>query len=148
MHVAKRGHRAPCYLCTRHRTRGVTGCANALGEPIDGLHADVADRLEHKLLAPVVVEAALLRDQELWTHGDDGTAERERLEREAAWLEAELARSAEAVFAGGRVARSAPPGDGARPATAAQGLRGASHPHARNCPCRRPTADCSADSSG
>jgi hypothetical protein len=48
-----------------------------------------------------VVEAALTRAQALWSNGDEAEAERERLEREAARLEAKIRRATEAVFAGG-----------------------------------------------
>jgi hypothetical protein len=40
-----------------------------------------------------VVEAALTRAQALWSNGDEAEAERERLEREAARLEAKIRRA-------------------------------------------------------
>jgi DNA invertase Pin-like site-specific DNA recombinase len=104
MHVAKRWGKTLCYFCTTHRQRGAAACGNVLGAPLDGpggLHADLADRLERDLLAADVVEAALARAQAIWTNGDDAAAERERLEREAARLEAEIVRGTEAIFAAG-----------------------------------------------
>jgi hypothetical protein len=101
MHVARRYAATACYLCTAHRSRGATACDNGLGAPLDRLHAALADRLERDLLAPDVIEAARARAQEIWANGDDAAAERDRLEREAARLEAEIVRATETVFAGG-----------------------------------------------
>ena len=105
MHVAKRWGKMRCYFCTTHRQRGAGACGNAIGAPLDGpdgLHADLADRLERDLLAPDVVEAALVRAQALWANGDDAAAARERLERERGRLEAEIA-----VLVAGAMAYSA-----------------------------------------
>src|SRR5439155_3618589 len=88
------------YLCTAHRTRGATACGNGLGAPLATLHADVVETIRRDVLAPDLVEDVLARSLDLWNDdGEDG--QRAQLEREAARLEAEVARYTAAVGLGG-----------------------------------------------
>jgi pimeloyl-ACP methyl ester carboxylesterase len=105
MHARRWASRQLCYVCTWHQTRGVTVCRNGLGAPLaglDGLDTAVLGQIKRDVLAPDVFGDVVTRALVLW-NGDGDEDPREALEREAARIEAEIARYAEAIGHGGSI---------------------------------------------
>lgn len=103
--IRSRSHgkrRAFHYACTTHYQRGPESCSEPMLLPMELLDRAVLDTLEHDVLQPVIIVKAVEKAlQQLHTHDEDPDAKRETLRKELAHVDAELARLATAIAAGG-----------------------------------------------
>jgi site-specific DNA recombinase len=90
--------RKTAYVCANHRERGNTVCDNRLHAGMEEADRAVLSAVEHDLLRPEVVEAALEDAiRELQPSVSQAARRREKLQEELRQLDAELARYAEAI---------------------------------------------------
>jgi site-specific DNA recombinase len=90
------------YLCTRYHTRGRMVCKNGLEANMARADRAVLDAVERDVLRVEVLETSLYKAMEMLRPRDDaGAGELARLREQLAALDAEVARLAAAIAAGG-----------------------------------------------
>lgn len=103
--IRSRSHgkgRAFHYACTTHYQRGPEACSEPMLLPMELLDRAILATLEQDVLQPSILAQAVGKAvAQLQTHDDDPDTRREALQKELGHVEAELARLATAIAAGG-----------------------------------------------